>query len=153
MHKELHTLHGAGGHAELVQCYGVWFQEGSLCIAMEWMDAGSLADLLKAVGLLPERALAHICRSALRGLALMRELRLVHRDLKPQARRRSRICRTARLSSASTARPREPLPAPVPSHVQPRPCLHRHTARLPFATPRGVRAERAAEPARGCEGV
>lgn len=61
-------------------------RQGSINICMEYMDGGSLSDLLRALAPAPvaEQPLAYICRSLLHGLSLLRSLKLVHRDLKPQ---------------------------------------------------------------------
>ncbi|KAG2439821.1 hypothetical protein HYH02_010455 [Chlamydomonas schloesseri] len=44
---ELRTLYGAD-HPAVVRYYGAFFDNGAITIAMEYCDAGSLADLLKA---------------------------------------------------------------------------------------------------------
>jgi serine/threonine protein kinase len=63
--------------------FGVWYQEGAISIAMEFMDGGSLADLVELAGPVPEPALARVARSVLRAVVLLRKQRLIHRDLKP----------------------------------------------------------------------
>ena len=70
-----------------MQYEGVRYTEGSIQIAMEFMDGGSLGDLVQRVGPLPAAAMASITRQTLCALAALRELHLVHRDLKPQAKR------------------------------------------------------------------
>lgn len=84
MTNELLMLHSAGNTAEIVQCFGVWFREGAIYIAMEYMDAGSLGDLVSKHGAIPELPLAFITREVLRSLAFLRGRHLLHRDLKPQ---------------------------------------------------------------------
>lgn len=81
---ELRTLHGAS-HRNVVKYHHAFFAEGAVTIVMEYMDGGSLADVLKqAKQGLPERFIAEIARQILSGLwYLHRELHVVHRDIKP----------------------------------------------------------------------
>ena len=58
--------------------------EGAVHMVLEYMDCGSLADVLSRHGPLPERLLAHILKALIGGLVhLHRELKVVHRDIKP----------------------------------------------------------------------
>ena len=58
--------------------------EGAVHMVLEYMDCGSLADVLARHGPLPERLLAHILKALIGGLVhLHRELKVVHRDIKP----------------------------------------------------------------------
>jgi len=51
---------------------------------MEWMDAGSLDQILKRVGRIPEEYCRAICRMTLRGLVMLQaEHKIIHRDIKP----------------------------------------------------------------------
>ncbi|KAL1518543.1 hypothetical protein AB1Y20_002832 [Prymnesium parvum] len=68
----------------LIQYLGVRYLEGSIQIAMEYMDAGSLGDLLQRVGPLSQDCMGAICRQTLLALDELKERHLVHRDLKPQ---------------------------------------------------------------------
>ena len=67
-----------------MQYEGVRYTEGSIQIAMTFMDGGSLGDLVAKTGPLPSDALAAITRQVLGALVDLRERHLVHRDLKPQ---------------------------------------------------------------------
>uniref|UniRef100_A0A1J3JFL6 mitogen-activated protein kinase kinase n=1 Tax=Noccaea caerulescens TaxID=107243 RepID=A0A1J3JFL6_NOCCA len=68
----------------LVSCYQSFYHNGLVSIILEFMDGGSLADLLKKVGKVPENMLAAICKRVLRGLCYFHhERRIIHRDLKP----------------------------------------------------------------------
>jgi len=73
----------------LVAFYDAFFDNGSIYLALEFMDRGSLEGLLGAVGStpmarLPESVLASILFQMTQGLTyLHRERRSVHRDLKP----------------------------------------------------------------------
>ncbi|EFJ51614.1 hypothetical protein VOLCADRAFT_73333 [Volvox carteri f. nagariensis] len=82
---ELRTLYGAA-HRNVVKYSAAWFDNGAITIAMEYCDAGSLADLLKRLAGpgLPEPVIAHIARQLVAGLHyLHKELKVVHRDIKP----------------------------------------------------------------------
>ncbi len=57
--------------------------EGSLYIAMEYVQGRDLADILAREGRLPERRVAEIGVQALRSLAEAHEAGIVHRDIKP----------------------------------------------------------------------
>ena len=84
--KEIETLAAAtrSSSSHLMQYEGVRYTEGSIQIAMAFMDGGSLGDLVARIGPLPSEALAAITRQVLQGLVQLRDRHLVHRDLKPQ---------------------------------------------------------------------
>ncbi|KAJ4899465.1 Mitogen-activated protein kinase kinase 1 [Raphanus sativus] len=68
----------------LVSCYQSFYHNGLVSIILEFMDGGSLLDLLKKVERVPENMLAAICKRVLRGLCYIHdERRIIHRDLKP----------------------------------------------------------------------
>lgn len=48
----------------VVVCYHSFYTDGAISIVLEYMDGGSLADLLKKVKSIPERFLAAICEQA-----------------------------------------------------------------------------------------
>jgi mitogen-activated protein kinase kinase 1 len=80
---ELKTLYRTQSEF-VVTFYDAFYSEGSISIALEFMDGGSLADLLRACGSIPERILAKITTQVLKGLAyLHKSLHLIHRDIKP----------------------------------------------------------------------
>jgi len=62
----------------IVHFYGAFFQEGSISIALEYMDGGSLANVLEQVGPIPESV------QVLWGLGYLKFQRRIHRDIKPQ---------------------------------------------------------------------
>ncbi|XP_077234295.1 MAP kinase kinase 10 [Tasmannia lanceolata] len=66
----------------IVHCHGV-FDNGNLCFVMEYMDAGSLHDLLQIRRRLPEKLISDIGRRVLEGLKYLHGMRIVHRDIKP----------------------------------------------------------------------
>ncbi|KAL2945206.1 Mitogen-activated protein kinase kinase 2 [Bienertia sinuspersici] len=68
----------------VVACYQCVYQNEAFSIILEFMDGGSLLDLLKKVKTIPEEYLSAICKQVVRGLCyLHREKHIIHRDLKP----------------------------------------------------------------------
>ena len=84
--KEIETLRAATASSSsyLMTYEGVRYTEGSIQIAMTFMDGGSLGDLVARIGPLPADALAAITQQVLMALVQLRDKHLVHRDLKPQ---------------------------------------------------------------------
>ncbi|KAL5724910.1 mitogen-activated protein kinase kinase [Ranunculus cassubicifolius] len=76
-------------HSEfVVRCYGVFDTGGDsenreVCFLMEYMEGGSLNDVLRVHGKLPENVISGIAKSALKGLSYLHSLHIVHRDIKP----------------------------------------------------------------------
>lgn len=67
----------------IVRYFGTYVKDTDLWITMEYCNAGSVSDLMEAVGItLGEAHIAAICRSALRGLEYLHEQRKIHRDIK-----------------------------------------------------------------------
>ncbi|KAE9602473.1 putative mitogen-activated protein kinase kinase STE-STE7 family [Lupinus albus] len=68
----------------VVVCYQSFYDNGVISIILEYMDGGSLADLLKKVKTIPEPYLAAIFKQVLKGLVYLHHERyIIHRDLKP----------------------------------------------------------------------
>jgi mitogen-activated protein kinase kinase 1 len=81
---ELKTLH-ASRHANIVDFYGAFYLHGSLYFILEFMDFGTIGDLIKKVGAVNEDALGRIAGGILSGLQYLHHtLHLIHRDIKPQ---------------------------------------------------------------------
>jgi len=80
--REIVTLYDAECPS-LITFYGAFYREGSITIALEYMDGGSLANVLAQVGPIPERILASMAFQILWGLAYLKHDKRVHRDLKP----------------------------------------------------------------------
>lgn len=57
--------------------------EGGVCLMMEYMDGGSLQDIVDHGGCDDESTLANIANQALKGLAFLHKCSQLHRDLKP----------------------------------------------------------------------
>ena len=85
---ELRLAHAAANGDHLVQFKNAFFNEGKICICMEFADAGSLDDVIqRGVGGspgVPEPMTGVMVVQALLGLMyLHREVKQMHRDLKP----------------------------------------------------------------------
>ena len=84
--KELRTLTSTASMKNpfLIGFYGAYFEEGSISLVLEYMDNGSLQDLIERTGRgLPERLIVHIAKQVLQGLSVLHSSKLIHRDLKP----------------------------------------------------------------------
>ncbi|CAM6128999.1 unnamed protein product [Calypogeia fissa] len=83
---EIRTLCEAPQINGLVEFYGAFYSpdSGQISIALEYMDGGSLADIVRAKKFIPEPILSVITRKVLHGLHFLHsERHLVHRDIKP----------------------------------------------------------------------
>ncbi|KAH8943714.1 hypothetical protein BDL97_13G068700 [Sphagnum fallax] len=83
---EIRTLCEAPRVRGLVEFYGAFYSpdSGQISIALEYMDGGSLADIVRTKKFIPEPILSVITRKVLKGLVFLHgERHLVHRDIKP----------------------------------------------------------------------
>lgn len=83
---EIRTLCEAPCYQGLVEFYGAFYipDSGQISIALEYMDGGSLADIIHVKKCIPEPLLSSIVRKLLHGLNYLHGVRhLVHRDIKP----------------------------------------------------------------------
>ena len=75
----------------LVKLYGAYFEEGTVKVVLELMDAGSLTDVLKRIKVIKkeepyieEPVLAKITQQVLNGLMYLNIVsHQIHRDIKP----------------------------------------------------------------------
>jgi serine/threonine protein kinase len=85
--RELGALSALSGYDALCALRGAFFVGGdgggTAFLALEYMDGGSLSDLVRRCGPLPERALAGLAFQVLTALAALRAAHCLHRDLKP----------------------------------------------------------------------
>ena len=58
----------------IVQFYGAFFKDGSISVALEYMDGGSLANVMEQVGIVPESVLANFAFQILWGLGYLSAL-------------------------------------------------------------------------------
>ncbi|KAJ8623097.1 hypothetical protein MRB53_031626 [Persea americana] len=83
---EIRTLCEAPCYQGLVEFHGAFYtpDSGQISIALEYMDGGSLADILRVRKVIPEPVLSHMVQKLLHGLSYLHgERHLVHRDIKP----------------------------------------------------------------------
>eukprot|EP00250_Pteridium_aquilinum_P008808 c18222_g1_i1 orf=806-2419(-) len=83
---EIRTLCEAPRAQGLVEFNGAFYtpDSGQISIALEYMDGGSLADIVRVKHCIPEQILSVITRKVLQGLQFLHGVRhLVHRDIKP----------------------------------------------------------------------
>jgi len=81
---ELKTLM-ASDHPNIVGFHGAFYNDGVLSFVLEYMDRGTIADLLAKVKAIPLHVLAKMTYELLQGLNyLHKKLHLIHRDFKPQ---------------------------------------------------------------------
>ncbi|RHY64657.1 hypothetical protein DYB38_003579 [Aphanomyces astaci] len=67
----------------LVTFYGAFLKDSAVALALEYMDGGSLENVVHQLGALPERILANITYQILCGLSYLKSRKRVHRDIKP----------------------------------------------------------------------
>ncbi|WOK95701.1 mitogen-activated protein kinase kinase 1 [Canna indica] len=68
----------------VVVCYHTFYHNGVISLVLEYMDRGSLADIIKQVNTILEPYLAVLCKQVLKGLVyLHHERHVIHRDIKP----------------------------------------------------------------------
>ena len=70
-------------HANIVEAIEAGEHEGRWYIAMEFLDGGSLKELLRARGRLPLDIAVHVMINVLKGLAYSHHCGVVHQDMKP----------------------------------------------------------------------
>ena len=58
-------------------------EDGGVVLMMEYMDGGSLQDIVDQGGCEDERTLASIAKQAVDGLAFLHSCSQIHRDMKP----------------------------------------------------------------------
>jgi serine/threonine protein kinase len=80
---EVKLLHNCAS-ANIIRCHASYFENGAINIVLEFMDKGTLLDIMKKVKKIPEEILGMISLQILRGLDyLHRVMRIIHRDIKP----------------------------------------------------------------------
>ncbi|XP_071572311.1 dual specificity mitogen-activated protein kinase kinase 1 [Temnothorax nylanderi] len=81
--RELKVLHECN-FAHIVGFYGAFCSGGEICICMEYMDGGSLDQIMKRAGRIPESMISTITCAVLKGLTYLRDKHaIMHRDVKP----------------------------------------------------------------------
>ena len=80
--RELKTLWKASS-PHIVDFKGAFFDEVHVYVVLEYMDGGSLQDVLLKARKIPEPILAQVTLSIARGLEYLKTIQMVHRDVKP----------------------------------------------------------------------
>lgn len=81
--RELKVLHECNS-PYIVGFFGAFYCDGEISICMEHMDGGSLDQILRKAGRIPENILGKISIAVLRGLSYLRDSHdIIHRDVKP----------------------------------------------------------------------
>lgn len=71
-------------HSNIVSSYEAFFRDGRLYIVLEYMDAGTMNDIIKRHRHdFSEEMLAYIARELFQGLEYLHSLKMIHRDIKP----------------------------------------------------------------------
>jgi serine/threonine-protein kinase len=70
-------------HPNIIRSYGVGQEHGFHYLAMEFVDGGSLQDIIKRDGKLSVGDATHVILACAHALAHAHELSVVHRDIKP----------------------------------------------------------------------
>jgi mitogen-activated protein kinase kinase 3 len=70
-------------HEGLITFHGAFYNEGTISVVLEYMTGGSMSDVLKMAGHIPERILCLMSEQILNGMAFMHSRHQVHRDFKP----------------------------------------------------------------------
>ena len=68
---------------QITRCKASFFDQGNINILLEFMDRGTMEDVLKKAGKIPEEILGIISYQILKGLMYLQSKHIVHRDLKP----------------------------------------------------------------------
>eukprot|EP00826_Nyctotherus_ovalis_P019001 TRINITY_DN1578_c0_g1_i2.p1 TRINITY_DN1578_c0_g1~~TRINITY_DN1578_c0_g1_i2.p1 ORF type:complete len:305 (+),score=62.40 TRINITY_DN1578_c0_g1_i2:313-1227(+) len=68
----------------IIGSFGAFLHEGSVKICLEYMDTGTLQDIVKKIGAIPDIMLGAIAHQVLKGLEYLHKVkRVIHRDIKP----------------------------------------------------------------------
>ncbi|KAF5743014.1 mitogen-activated protein kinase kinase 6 [Tripterygium wilfordii] len=77
-------INQASQSSHVVVCYHSFYHNGAFSLVLEYMDRGSLVDVIKQVKTILEPYLAVVCKQVLQGLVyLHNERHVIHRDIKP----------------------------------------------------------------------
>jgi serine/threonine protein kinase len=63
--------------------YGAFLRDSAVVLALEYMDGGSLANVIHQLGAIPEIVLGNIAYQILFALSYLKTKKRVHRDIKP----------------------------------------------------------------------
>jgi serine/threonine protein kinase len=69
--------------AYFVKSHGWFVRQSTICIAMDFVPLGDLANYIENEGALKERDARDVIRQLLRGLKFMHDNQITHSDIKP----------------------------------------------------------------------
>ncbi|KNC50194.1 STE/STE7/MEK1 protein kinase, partial [Thecamonas trahens ATCC 50062] len=81
--RELRTLDTCRSAPGVVDFVAAFFADGEINMVMEYMDEGSLLDVYRAIGPLPEPFIGAVAVAVLDALAFLHGHGIMHRDVKP----------------------------------------------------------------------
>jgi serine/threonine protein kinase len=82
---EVKALQESQDNEHIIKLHDAYHRQGKLYMLLEFMDCGSLADVLKYTGRVDEYILSKIAEQVLCGLRFLHEKKsIVHRDIKPE---------------------------------------------------------------------
>ncbi|GAB5364701.1 hypothetical protein AAMO2058_000992500 [Amorphochlora amoebiformis] len=85
MLKEIKTFEFARTcHPNIVSYHGGYYSQGEATVALEYMNCGSLKDVMVNFGPFSERILKSVTRQVLLGLDYLHARKIIHRDIKPE---------------------------------------------------------------------
>jgi len=70
-------------HPQVVKLEGAYLEGERIVIVLEYMDLGSLLDVIRRRNTIPENFISQIAKQALEGLLHIHNRRFIHRDIKP----------------------------------------------------------------------
>ncbi len=70
-------------HPNIVQMHSYFEAEGRFCLAMEYVEGGSLKDLTRKIGPIPEKRALNILKQIAKALSYAHGKGIIHRDIKP----------------------------------------------------------------------
>ncbi|MCB5224614.1 MAG: bifunctional serine/threonine-protein kinase/formylglycine-generating enzyme family protein, partial [Candidatus Cloacimonadaceae bacterium] len=70
-------------HPNIVQMHSYFEAEGRFCLAMEYVEGGSLKDLSRKIGPIPEKRALNILKQIAEALSYAHGKGIIHRDIKP----------------------------------------------------------------------
>merc|ERR1712166_267448 len=80
---EIRMLHSASVCPQVVTFHSACYHNGAVMIVLEYMDGGTLAQLVERADGLPEPILARVTVQVLEALIWLHQKHLIHRDIKP----------------------------------------------------------------------